>query len=56
MIRCKIFTEGNEGPQELEDKINKFLKMLTLPAIISTNTVVEKVDGIYYLTVVILYE
>jgi hypothetical protein len=55
-MRCKIFTETNDGPEHLQKTINEFFKNRDLLEIISTNTVVEKVDGISYLTVVIFYD
>ena len=54
-MKCKIFTEGNDGPEALQRRINDFFKTHEIIEITSTNTVVEKVDGISYLTVVIFY-
>lgn len=54
----KIFSETNDGPSALEDKINNFFDERLEDGIefVSMNTVVEKVDGIDYLTIVICYK
>ena len=55
MIKCKIFTENNSGPMRLESDINEFFEDMEDVMIHSTNMVVEKVDGIDYLSVIVFY-
>lgn len=52
----KIFQENNQGPQELEDRINDFFNDKEKLNVLSMNTCIEKVDGIGYMNIVICYD
>lgn len=51
-----IFEESNKGPVHLQEEINDFFNERQIKNIIHINTVVEKVEGIDYKSVVICYE
>lgn len=55
MIKCKIFQENNDGLSDLEDKINNYFQDMENVKIVSVNTTVERVEGIDYTNIVILY-
>lgn len=57
-VSCRIFKETNTGSDALESSINEFFDEVELSAkeIVKINTVVEKVDGIDYITVLVFFE
>jgi len=51
---CKIFRESDD--KIIEDTIHNCLVKMPSIEIVHMNTVVEKVEGINYLTVVVIYK
>jgi hypothetical protein len=53
-MKVKIFSENNNGPEDLEKQINDFLS--TIKMLLYVNVVTESVQGIGYMNVLIFYE
>lgn len=52
MSKIKIFHEGNSGPDVVQEKINDFLLEVDL---VDIKPVIETVEGIAYLTLIVIY-